>query len=109
MIRSHDKKGFKSHLTKTGLYNPMIEGVRWTENYAHKLEKLWKIIPTWLSQILGTLAVFLLASGLKGIWLFAVYKKKFRDFYFIKFKISAEKFKKLFLSTLNHFMNLIKK
>lgn len=49
------------------VFNPMEQGVRWTEKYAGDIEKLWKSLPHWLSQVLATMAVFLLASGLHGI------------------------------------------
>lgn len=48
-------------------YNPLIEGVRWTERYASSIEKFWKRIPNWMGQILVTIAVFILASGIQGI------------------------------------------
>lgn len=48
-------------------YDPMIEGVRWTEKYARRIEQVWNYIPNWLAQILATIAVFLLASGIQGI------------------------------------------
>lgn len=50
-------------------YNPMLEGVRWSERYASQIEKLWKFIPNWLGQIFVTIAIFLLASGIQGILL----------------------------------------
>lgn len=54
-----------SEKLKTG-YDPMIEGVRWTERYHRQIEKVWNYIPKWLAQILATIAVFLLASGIQG-------------------------------------------
>lgn len=48
-------------------YNPMLEGVRWSERYTHQIEQLWKFIPSWLGQIFVTIAIFLLASGIQGI------------------------------------------
>lgn len=47
-------------------YNPMLEGVRWSERYASRIEHLWKYIPNWLGQIFVTIAIFLLASGIQG-------------------------------------------
>lgn len=47
-------------------YNPMIEGVRWSERYASSLERVWKYIPNWLGQMMITIAIFLLASGIQG-------------------------------------------
>lgn len=47
-------------------YDPMMEGVRWTERYHRRIEKVWNYIPNWLAQILATIAVFLLASGIQG-------------------------------------------
>lgn len=48
-------------------YNPMMEGVRWSERYASRIEQIWKYIPNWLAQIMVTIAIFLLASGIQGI------------------------------------------
>lgn len=48
-------------------YNPMEHGVRWTEKYGRDIEKFWKLMPNWLGQVLATIAVFLLASGLHGM------------------------------------------
>lgn len=50
-------------------YNPMLEGVRWSERYASRIEQLWKFIPNWLGQIFVTIAIFLLASGIQGIFI----------------------------------------
>lgn len=47
-------------------YNPMMEGVRWSERYASSLERIWKYIPNWLGQMMITIAIFLLASGIQG-------------------------------------------
>lgn len=49
------------------VFNPMEQGVRWTEKYALDIEKLWKSIPPWMGQVLATIAVFLLASCLHGM------------------------------------------
>lgn len=50
---------------KTG-YNPMMEGVRWAEQYATQIERLWKHIPNWLGQTLIFISIFLFASGIQG-------------------------------------------
>lgn len=47
-------------------YDPMIEGVRWTERYTRRIEQLWKYLPNWLAHTIATIAVFLLASGIQG-------------------------------------------
>lgn len=47
-------------------YNPMEEGVRWTEKYADDLERIWKKTPVFLQKLLVVLAVLLLGSSLKG-------------------------------------------
>lgn len=49
-------------------YNPMMEGVRWSErsSIASRIEQLWRLIPNWLRQIFVTIAIFLLASGIQG-------------------------------------------
>lgn len=49
-------------------YNPMVEGVRWSEKYATQIENLWKLIPKWLGQIIIFMSIFLLASGVQGIY-----------------------------------------
>lgn len=49
-------------------YNPMIEGVRWTEYYATNIDKYWKRIPDWLRQVIVFISIFILASGLQGIY-----------------------------------------
>lgn len=56
-------------------YDPMVEGVRWSERYARRIEHYWNYIPNWLAKILATIAVFLLASGIQGIWPVATYAK----------------------------------
>lgn len=48
------------------VHNPIEQGVRWTEKYARDIEKLWKLIPNWLGQVIATIAVVILASGLHG-------------------------------------------
>lgn len=48
-------------------FHPMIDGVRWSERYARRIEQIWKLLPNWLTQVLVTVAVFLLASGIQGI------------------------------------------
>lgn len=50
---------------KTG-YNPMEEGVRWTEKYGDDLEKVWKRMPVFVQKLCVVLAVVLLGSSLKG-------------------------------------------
>lgn len=62
-----DKKSKTSFWAKlkTG-YNPMEEGVRWTEKYADNLEKVWKKMPVFVQKLCVVLAVVLLGSSLKG-------------------------------------------
>lgn len=48
-------------------YNPMEEGVRWTEKYADTLESTWKRIPVLLQKVLVVLAIAILGSSLKGV------------------------------------------
>lgn len=50
-------------------YNPMEEGVRWTEKYADTLESTWNRIPVFLQKVLVVLAIALLGSSLKGEWI----------------------------------------
>lgn len=49
-------------------YNPMTEGIRWTEKYAETLDRIWVKLPKWLAQVIATMAVFVLASSIQG-WL----------------------------------------
>lgn len=55
------------------VYNPMIEGVRWSEKHSDKIENVWKYLPNWMTQTLVTVAVFLIASSIRGkfihLWL----------------------------------------
>lgn len=46
--------------------NPMIEGVRWSERYAHYFEKCWSILPKYVAQSLLTVVIFVLAAGIQG-------------------------------------------
>lgn len=67
--RTENKKFYKNlsiwEKMKCG-YNPMAEGVRWIEKYSTKCDKVWKLLPNWVKQLLATLAVFILASGIQG-------------------------------------------
>lgn len=47
-------------------YNPMTEGVRWSEKYDTTFERIWSRIPRIVSTTLGTIAVFLLGTSLQG-------------------------------------------
>lgn len=47
-------------------YNPMIEGVRWSEKYSKRLEAAWSKLPKWMAKSLFTIIVFVLASGMQG-------------------------------------------
>lgn len=47
-------------------YNPMEEGVRWTEKYADDLERMWRKTPGFLQKFIFVLAIALLGSSLKG-------------------------------------------
>lgn len=48
------------------VFNPMVDGVRWTERYSEQIEKYWKHTPNWLRQVLVFIAIFVLASGVQG-------------------------------------------
>lgn len=60
----NNKMSFWSKM-KTG-YNPMEEGVRWTEKYSDDLEGMWRRMPVFLQKLCVVLAVALLGSSLKG-------------------------------------------
>lgn len=48
-------------------YNPMVEGVRWSEKYAMQFENIWRMIPNWMGQLIIFVTIFLLASGIQGM------------------------------------------
>lgn len=47
-------------------YNPMVDGVRWSEKYNNEIERLWRYLPNWMTKTLVTVAVFLIASSIRG-------------------------------------------
>lgn len=47
-------------------YNPMTEGVRWSEKYDQTLERLWSRLPRVVSTTLATVAVFLMGTSIQG-------------------------------------------
>lgn len=55
---------------QANLFNPMIDGVRWSEKHGDKIEKLWQFLPNWMSKTLVTVAVFLVASSIRGKYFF---------------------------------------
>lgn len=61
----HEEELTFSEKLKNG-YNPMIEGVRWTERYAEQIDRIWKYIPNWLGQVIVFISIFLLGSGIQG-------------------------------------------
>lgn len=48
-------------------YNPMIDGVRWTERYAMQIDSAWSRIPRWMGQVIVFISIVLLGSGIQGI------------------------------------------
>lgn len=66
-LKPHNKGISFGEKWKNG-YNPMMEGIRWTERYATHIENFWNRIPNWLSQMLIFMSIFLLASGIQGIF-----------------------------------------
>lgn len=66
--KSLDSVGTQIGEKRKTQYNPMTDGVRWSERYALRIEKIWKFVPNWLAHILATIAIFLLASGIQGIY-----------------------------------------
>lgn len=66
IIEKSSKKCIDLDENKKNPYNFMIDGVRWSEKYASKIEIIWKCIPNWMTHFLATIAVFLLASGIQG-------------------------------------------
>lgn len=49
-------------------YNPMTEGVRWTEKYDKALERIWSRIPRIISTTLATIAIFFLGTSMHGTY-----------------------------------------
>lgn len=49
--------------------DPLVEGVRWTENYADVFEKSWKLLPSFMRTLIVTVAIFLLGTTLRGIYI----------------------------------------
>ena len=64
VVKKSEKDSLWTKLSKG--YNPMVEGVRWTENYADKIEKLWGKLPSFVGTFLATFAVFIVGSSLRG-------------------------------------------
>lgn len=56
-------------------YNPMMESVRWAEQYATQMDRLWKHIPNWLGQTLVFISIFLFGSGIQGTMCKLINKK----------------------------------
>lgn len=50
-------------------YDPMIEGVRWSERYAERLEWMWSKMPGFVGRTLATTAIFMLGSSVQGDYL----------------------------------------
>lgn len=46
--------------------NPMVDGVRWSEKCSNEIERLWRHLPNWMTKALVTIAVFLIASSIRG-------------------------------------------
>lgn len=56
-------------------YNPMEEGVRWTEKYSDDLEAVWRKTPVFLQKCLVVIAVALLGTSLNGNLIFLICPK----------------------------------
>lgn len=63
-MKQNESETFWSKL-KRG-YNPMEEGVRWTEKYSDDLERMWKKMPVFLQKVCFVTVIALLGSSLKG-------------------------------------------
>lgn len=48
--------------------DPLIEGVRWIERYGSTIDKFWSTLPEYIRNSLATMAIFLMASSIKGIY-----------------------------------------
>ncbi|XP_029728319.2 uncharacterized protein LOC115266341 [Aedes albopictus] len=49
--------------------DPLIEGVRWIERYGSTIDKFWSTLPEYIRNSLATMAIFLMASSIKGDWI----------------------------------------
>lgn len=47
-------------------YDPMIEGVRWSERYAERLERMWAKLPGFVGRTLAATAILMLGSSVQG-------------------------------------------
>ncbi|XP_059617724.1 uncharacterized protein LOC132262467 [Phlebotomus argentipes] len=59
----------ESEKHKSWTYNPMTDGVKWTEYCGERLEKIWNRIPNILGHFLATVAIFAFGATLKGEWI----------------------------------------
>lgn len=50
--------------------NSLVKTLHWTDKCSHLIGKIWNLFPIWFCQLLITIAVFLLASGLQGVIIF---------------------------------------
>lgn len=66
-MESVKKPSEKSFWTKLKMgYNPMEEGVRWTEKYSENFEGILKRMPLFMQKFIFILVIVLLGSSLKG-------------------------------------------
>lgn len=55
-------------------YNPMLEGVRWSEKYDPELARIFGNVPVFLQKVIVVIAILLLGSSLKGKFLSRIIK-----------------------------------
>lgn len=76
----HEEDSMGVSFLQRTIYNPMLEGVRWTERYSDSIEKFWLKLPDFVTTFIATLAVFTFGSTLRGksyllsIFLFYLYR-----------------------------------
>lgn len=46
--------------------NSLVKTLHWSEKCSYLIGKIWNFLPLWFCQLLVTVAVFLLASGMQG-------------------------------------------
>ncbi|KAL4713290.1 hypothetical protein ACJJTC_018638 [Scirpophaga incertulas] len=58
----------KSEQKSPKYWDPLTEGVKWTEKYSEPLEKFFEKLPEFISSFIATLAVFTFGATLRGEW-----------------------------------------
>lgn len=54
-------------LMEKKFFDPMSQGVRWTEKYSDSIEWFWNNIPDKIATFIATLAIFTFGATIKGL------------------------------------------